>query len=239
MEDICDLQLAGLRMIQSDAVFRFGTDAVLLAAFCDVGARDRVADLGTGSGILPLLLYGRTQARIVGLELQEQAVDLARRNVALNHVGDRIDIVQGDLREARALLKGRFTAVVTNPPYHREGSGAAPEGAAHRLARQEGTCTLKDVIAGAASLLQTGGRLFLVYRAARLAELLQLCRQHRLEPKVLRLVAPRAGAEPATVLLKAVLGAATGLRVRPTLVLQDENGPTPEVRQIYSGGRLT
>ncbi|MBQ9942642.1 MAG: tRNA1(Val) (adenine(37)-N6)-methyltransferase [Christensenellaceae bacterium] len=234
METVEDLQFKGLKLIQNDKVFRFGTDAVLLAAVCDVGAKDRVADLGTGSGIIPILLYGRTQAQVVGLEIQSEAYELARRNVEINAAQDRVSMVQGDLRRAKELLPGRFTAVVCNPPYDKEGAGAGNRLDTHKNARLEALCCLDDVAAAAASLLQTGGDFYMIHRAARLAEVMAACSKHRLEPKLLRLVAPRADREPGYMLLKAKKDARPGMRILPTLLVEEEGGGyTAEMKKIY------
>ena len=183
MERIEDLQFAVLRFLQNDRVFPFGTDAVLLASFCRAGAKDTVVDLGTGSGILPILLYGRTRARIIGIEIQEEAAALAKRNVALNHAQDRISILQGDLREAPALIRERVSVVVCNPPYDKLGTGGVSQRDAHRVARHEVACSLEDVVKSAAGLLQTGGNFYLIHRASRLAELCDVLRRHRLRRK--------------------------------------------------------
>ena len=234
MDRIEDLQFAGLRFLQNDRVFPFGTDAVLLASFCRAGAKDTVVDLGTGSGILPILLYGRTRARIIGIEIQEEAAALAKRNVALNHAQDRISILQGDLREAPALIREKVSVVVCNPPYDKLGTGGVSQRDAHRVARHEVACSLEDVVKSAAGLLQTGGNFYLIHRASRLAELCDVLRRHRLEPKLLRLVAPRAGREPNYLLLQSKKDAAPSLRILPTLLIQEQGGVfTRELREIY------
>ena len=236
METIEDLQIAGLKFVQNDRVFRFGTDAVLLASFCDLSAKDRVVDLGTGSGILPLLLYGHTGASVIGIEIQQEAFDLAVRNVKLNSAEDRITMIKGDLREARKLVDGKVTAVLCNPPYDRKGSGAENESEPVRLARHEELCTLEDVAMSASSLLQTGGRFYMIHRASRMAEAIALLEKYRLTVKVLRLVAPSGKKEPNYVLIKAIRDAAPGLRILPTLNICESNGEhTGELKKIYNG----
>ncbi len=233
-ERIEDLQFAGLRFIQNDQVFRFGTDAVLLASFCDVGRKDTVVDLGTGSGILPVLLYGRTKARLIGIELQQNAAELAKRNIELNGIGDRVSIIHGDLKRARELVKEKVTAVVCNPPYEKVGSGGVSKSDAHKIARHEVACNLEDVVKSACSLLQTGGRFDMLHRASRLAEILHLLKLASLEPKVMRFVAAEEGREPGYVLVKSIKDAAPSLRILPSLIVQDEGGIyTREMKEIY------
>lgn len=233
-ERLDDLQYKGLKIIQDRAQFRFGTDAVLLAAFAQARAGERVADLGTGTGVILLLLCARTGANGVGIELLPQAAALARRNVCLNGMEGKIRIEQGDLRNARALVGGRVQAVVCNPPYQKTGTGSQSMQEAHRLARHEAACTLGDVAASAAGLLQTGGRFYMIYPAHRIAEALFALKSCALEPKQLRFVQRRVDAPPKLALIKCVRDAAEGVDVRPPLVLYDEAGcETPELRAIY------
>lgn len=231
-EQVVDLQFAGLRLIQSDKALKFGTDSVLLSSFIRLGARERLVDLGTGTGILPVLLSGRVRAPMVGIELQHEAAELARRNVALNGLSN-VRIVEGDLKDARALA-GAAEVVCANPPYDRPDAGAMREREAVRLSRYEIACTLEDVVQSAAGLLSTGGRFYMVHRAARLAEILYCLKCHRLEPKAVRAVCKRAEAEPRYVLVQATKDAAAGMRLLPSLVLYRPDGVyTPELRRIY------
>ena len=236
MEQIDDLQYKGLRLIQDDVHFRYGTDAVLLAGFCDLRSRDVAVDLGTGTGIIPVLLAKRTGAKLVGLEIQPRAAELARRNAALNQLD--IEIVQGDLKEAASLLKGlRPSAVICNPPYDREGSGGLSKEIEVRIARHEVLCTLEDVAKAAGELLQTGGRFYMIHRAKRTAEVVYALKQNRLEPKVMRFIANRQGAEPGYVLIKSVKDASPEVTVREPLILWGEDGQyTDEMNRIYHRG---
>lgn len=236
MEQIDDLQYKGLKLIQDDVHFRFGTDAVLLADFCDLRKGDVAVDLGTGTGIIPVLLSKRTEARLLGLEIQPKAAALARRNMALN--GLDIDIIEGDLREAARLFKDiRLTAVICNPPYDKEGSGQVSKDQEIRIARHEVLCSLEDVAKAAASLLQTGGRFYMIHRAKRVAEVVYALKKWRLEPKVLRFIANRQGAKPGYVLIKSVKDASPEVIVRETLTIYDDNGQyTDEMNRIYHRG---
>ena len=231
-EQLVDLQFAGLQLIQSEKVLKFGTDSVLLASFIRLNRREKMVDLGTGTGILPVLLSGRVQAEMVGIELQPEAAELARRNVRLNGL-ERVHIVQGDLKNA-AKLVGQADVVCCNPPYDKPLAGGMKEQPELRIARYEIACTLEDVVKSAASLLSTGGRFYMVHRACRLAEIIFCLKTHRLEPKVLRTICKHAQAEPRYILIQATKDAAEGMRILPSLILYNENGQyTQEMRRIY------
>lgn len=231
-EQLVDLQFAGLQLIQSEKVLKFGTDSVLLASFIRLNRREKLVDLGTGTGILPVLLSGRVQAEMVGIELQPEAAELARRNVRLNGL-ERVHIVQGDLKNAAELV-GQADVVCCNPPYDKPLAGGMKEQPELRIARYEIACTLEDVVKSAASLLSTGGRFYMVHRACRLAEIIFCLKTHRLEPKVLRTICKHAQAEPHYILIQATKDAAEGMRILPSLILYNEEGQyTQEMRRIY------
>lgn len=233
-ERIDDLQYKGLKLIQDTDLFCFGTDAVLLASFCEVKSRDTIVDLGTGTGIIPVLLSGRNDsAKLIGLELQPAAAGIAKRNAELNGLTDRFRVICGNIKEAKSLINSRVTAVVCNPPYEKVGSGGVSLSDAVRIARHEVECTLADVADAAASLLDTAGRFYMIHRAARTAEIIFELKSRRLEPKRMRFIQSRAGAEPGYVLIKAVKDASPGIEVAPPLIIYDENGETEEVKQIY------
>lgn len=231
-EQLVDLQFAGLQLIQSEKVLKFGTDSVLLASFIRLNRREKLVDLGTGTGILPVLLSGRVQAEMVGIELQPEAAELARRNVRLNGL-ERVHIVQGDLKNAAELV-GQADVVCCNPPYDKPLAGRMKEQPELRIARYEIACTLEDVVKSAASLLSTGGRFYMVHRACRLAEIIFCLKTHRLEPKVLRTICKHAQAEPRYILIQATKDAAESMRILPSLILYNEEGQcTQEMRRIY------
>lgn len=231
-EQLVDLQFAGLQLIQSEKVLKFGTDSVLLASFIRLNRREKMVDLGTGTGILPVLLSGRVQAEMVGIELQPEAAELARRNVRLNGL-ERVHIVQGDLKNAAELV-GQADVVCCNPPYDKPLAGGMKEQPELRIARYEIACTLEDVVKSAASLLSTGGRFYMVHRACRLAEIIFCLKTHRLEPKVLRTICKHAQAEPRYILIQATKDAAESMRILPSLILYNEEGQyTQEMRRIY------
>ena len=224
-ERLEDLQCRGLRIIQHERDFRFGTDAVLLANFVRAHARERVVDLGTGSGVIPLLLSAKTDcAFITGVEILPEAADRAARSVALNALEDRIRIICGDFRDTAALGRQSYHVAVSNPPYRKLGSGMVNAADSHTLSRHEVNCTLDELCAAACDLLVSKGRFCLVHQAQRLAEIVTSLRAHRLEPKKLRPVAATREGEAKLVLIEAVKDAHAGLKLLPALIL-DESHP--------------
>ena len=233
-EQIDDLQYKGLRIIQDDRMFRFGTDAVLLAGFAEAWPRETVVDLCTGTGIIPLLLAARTGAKVIGVELQHRAAELAERSVALNQLQERVQIIEGDIKDARKLIKGHVHAVTCNPPYERVGSGGISAAEEIRIARHEVMCNMDDAVKSASELLQTGGRLYMIHRISRMAELIYTMKKYRIEPKVVRIVQSEADKPPILVLIKSVNDANPDCIVPSPLVIQDKDGNyTPEMDQIY------
>lgn len=240
-ERIDDLQRAGLRIIQSHDSFCFSIDAVLLAHFATLRNGDSVIDLGTGSGVIPLLVSTRAQRlRITGLELNPVVAERAQRSVILNNLQHTIRIIQGDLRVSRSLFPGEiFNSVLCNPPYLPAGIGETSEHELRRMARHEVTATLEDVVKAAAELLSTGGRFCLVHRPSRLADIMYALRGRRLEPKRLRLVYPALGREANMVLLEAIKDAKPDLRVGPPIYIHERDGTyTSQIASLYAGGEL-
>ncbi len=261
-ERVDDLQRAGLRIIQDPGRFCFGMDAVLLSAYVQMKKARRGLDLGTGNGIIPILLSDRTDcACLTGLEIQDASADLAERSTALNGLGERIHIVRGDIREAdRIFAAASFDFITCNPPYRQAGSGrisGTPAGGPLKrirtdqktrgesgienldpraIARHEILCTFEDVARAASVLLRPGGHFYLVHRPLRLAEIITGLCAHGLEPKRMRLVYPYADKAPNMVLLDCVRGGAPELRVEPPLIVYEKNGAyTPELLRIYYG----
>lgn len=202
-------------MIQKIDGPRFSVDAILLARFCTVKKGDLVADLGTGTGIIPLLLASNTKAeQIVGVEIQEELADLARRNVVLNGLEDRISILQGDLRILSETYPAeQFNLVVSNPPYILLGTGQINPNLLKAISRHEIKCTLEDILEASFYLLRNRGRFALVHRPERMVDIISGCRQHRLEPKRLQFLHPGDGGEASLVLLEAVKNGRQGLKV--------------------------
>lgn len=233
-EKIDDLQYKGLMLIQDDKVFRFGTDAVLLAGFAEAFKRETVVDFCTGTGVIPLLVSKRTGAHVIGIELQPRAAELAKRNVELNNMQDSVEIIEADLKDAPSYIKQHISAVMCNPPYEREGSGAASVSEEIRIARHEIACTMDDVVKSASALLQTGGRLYMVHKAKRMSELIYTMKKYGIEPKVVRLVMSTAKKPPILVLVKGVKDAKPDCIVPEPLIIQNEDGSyTEEMDRIY------
>lgn len=235
-ERIEDLQYKGLRIIQSGEGFRFGTDSVLLAGFARVGAKDRVIDLGSGTGVIAILLQGRTGASLTALEIQPVQCDMARRSVEMN--GQPIEVVEADMRTAHeALGRGRFDAAVCNPPYYRADGGRISrkgEGEYEGAATHELFCSLREVSESASRLLRFGGKLFICCPVERLSEAFCALSENSLEPKRLRLVSARADKLPYLALIEAKKGAAPGLKLESELTVTEADGSlTAEARRIY------
>ena len=228
----------GYCMIQHPDVFAFGTDAVLLAHFAQTVGAERAADLGTGTGILPLLMCARNpELAITGVEIQPRPAQMAQRSVELNGLEGRVHIVCGDLKEAQRLVGRGLDVVVSNPPYERAGSGKASGKAHVDIAKREVCCTLADVVNAGAALLRTGGRLCMICRTERFAELMHFMREARVEPKRVRLICQHAGEAPNFALVEGRRGAGPGLSFLPHLVVYEPDGTyTQELRNIYGIG---
>ena len=235
-ERIDDLMRNGLKLIQQKDGFRFGTDSVLLADFAIYGRPARLIDLGTGSGVLPILMADACPwARFDAVELDGAAADRARRSVSLNAMGDRIRVHCMDMRLAPDTLGyGAFDACVCNPPYGKRGGAPASVRQDIRMARHEGEMAISEICACAARLLKNGGRFSVVFPAPRAFELMRAMDEARLAPKRARLVESFAGKPPKLVLVDAVKGGGSQLHWLPTLVLYEADGsPTGEYRKIY------
>lgn len=213
METICDLQTHGLKFIQDDRFFPFGTDGVELANFASGTPRDRAIDLGCGSGIVPVLLAGKKGVPTVGVEIQPEIAELARRNAEMN--GLPVEILNMRVQELRGKYSaGSFSVVTANPPYRRAGSGEASMTESVRIARHEVEMTLDDVLDAAAYLLPTGGKFFVVHIAERLDEVISGARSRRLMPKILQILRP-SGKKPHIFLLKCLKDGKQGMEVLP------------------------
>ena len=237
-ERLDDLQRNGYRIIQDPGRFCFGMDAVLLSGFAAEGIKpgSRLLDMGTGTGIIPILLEARTKAsHLTGLEIQPESADMARRSVALNSLQDKISIIQGDIKEAGDLFAAAsFDVVTCNPPYMIGQHGLTNPENPKAIARHEVLCTFDDVAAAAAKLLAPGGSFFLVHRPFRLAEIMMTLMKYKLEPKRMQLVHPFVDREPNMVLLQAVRGGRSRLKVeRPLIIFKEQGVYTDEIYDIY------
>ncbi|ADQ13821.1 tRNA1(Val) (adenine(37)-N6)-methyltransferase [Halanaerobium hydrogeniformans] len=237
MEEIHYLIEEELEIIQDNRFFKFGTDSVLLANFVKLRRGDNVIDLGTGSGVIPLLLAYKNQGvKVSGVEIQKPLADLAQRNVELNQMDDKIKIINQDLCPLKQEMEaGSFDVVVSNPPYLPVDAGKIKANKYLAAARHEIHAELEDVIAAAAHLLKFGGLFYLVYRVERLTEVIELLAKYNCQAKKLRFVQARQDKEADIFLLQAKLGAKPGLRVEPVLIIYqpDSSQYTEELKEIY------
>ena len=236
-ERLDDLQYKGLKLIQKKDGFCFGVDAVLLSHFAQVTAGSRVIDLGTGTGIIAVLLAAKKKPReVTGLEIQADMAEMAKRSIKMNDLGGRINIISGDIREAVKLFgASSFDAVVSNPPYMGKGGGLLNPADMKAISRHELLCTLEDVVSTAAKLLRPGGKFSMVHRPQRLADIIFSMRTNGIEPKLLRMVHPSPGKKPNLLLISGTRDGNPELRVLEPLYIYDEDGNyTSEIDEIYN-----
>lgn len=235
-ERVDDLHRNGYVIIQDPKRFCFGIDAVILSGFAEVKKGEKVMDLCTGTGIIPMLLEAKTEgSHFTGLEIQEESVEMARRSVRLNGLEDKVTIDFGDVKNTEALYRASsFDVVTVNPPYMNEGGGLKNGYSPKTIARHEVLCSLEDVVDAAARLLVPQGRLYMVHRPHRLTDIMVTLRNHRLEPKRLRFVHSYADREPVMVLVEAVSNGKPMVKVMPPLIIYKEDGEyTGEIMKIY------
>ena len=235
-ERIDDLQRNGLKIIQKTDGFCFGMDAVLLSGFAHVKRGEKVLDMGTGTGIIPLLLSAKTQGEhFTALEIQKEIAEMASRSVAMNHLEDKIEIVNGDIKEASRIFGGAsFDVVTTNPPYMNDAHGLKNPTEVKAISRHEVLCTLDDVVREGAKVLKSGGRMYMVHRPHRLIEIITAMKQYKLEPKRMCMVHPFKDKEANMVLIEAVKGGGSWLKMEAPIIVYKEPGVyTDEIYSIY------
>ena len=235
-ERLDDLQKNNYKIIQNPEKFCFGMDAVLLSGFLKAKEGSKALDLGTGTGIIPILMAAKTKVKhIIGLEIQEESADMAARSVEINQLNERISIVEGDIKEVEKLFPAAsFDIVTSNPPYMIGNHGLKNEETPKAIARHEIKCTLDDVVKAAAYTLVPGGKFFLVHRPFRIPEIITILKKYGLEPKRMQLVHPFIDKEPNMVLLEAVKGGKPRMIVEHPLIIYKEQGKyTNEIYDIY------
>ncbi len=236
-ETIEDLQCGGLMLIQKKDGFRFGLDSVLLANFVDIKEGDTVLDIGTGSGIISILIAGKTAAKIIyGLEIQNEMVEMAQRNVVLNNLQDRIKIVQGDIKNGVEYFgPSYFNAIVVNPPYLIQGGGIMSCSNSKALSKNEIACTLEDIISVSGKLIVMGGQLAIVHKTKRLVDVLFLMRKYNIEPKYLRFIHSMPNQKPNIFLVKGIKGGRPYLNIdKPLYIFESQGVYSEEAKKIYN-----
>ncbi len=235
-ERVDDLQRNGLKIIQKTDGFCFGMDAVLLSGFANVKRGEMVLDMGTGTGIIPLLLSAKTQGEsFKALEIQKEIAEMAARSVAMNHLEEKIEIVNGDIKEASRIFgAASFDVVTTNPPYMNDAHGLKNPTEVKAISRHEVLCTLEDVVREGAKVLKSGGRMYMVHRPHRLIEIITAMKQYKMEPKRMCMVHPFKDKEANMVLIEAVKGGGSWLKMEAPIIVYKEPGVyTDEIYDIY------
>lgn len=237
-ERIDNLELKGLKIIQNKEGFCFGIDSVLLSDFAkDMKKEAKVLDLGTGTGIIPILLCGKTNLKkVIGVEIQEEVAEMAKRSILLNHLEERFEIVNKNILDLNELYeKQTFDVIVTNPPYKKKNTGIINENEKKIISRHELTANLEDFIKIARDLLKDKGEFYMVHRPERLVDILSLMRTYKIEPKILRLVYSSKNKEPKLILIKGIKNANPFLKLEKNLYIYEEDGKyTEEILKIYN-----
>ncbi len=236
-ERIDDLYRNGYKIIQSSETFSFGIDAVLLSGFAKVKKGEKVLDLCTGTGVIPILLEAKTEgSHFDAIELQPISADMARRSVELNGLEDKITITEGDIRQCHTYFEqGSFNVVTCNPPYTPAGTGYVNDTDPVAIARHEIMCNIDDVFSAAAKMLKYGGRLYMVHRFERLCDIFCTGRKYMLEPKFIRFVQTTQTKPPVLVLIEFLKGGGPGLKTGlPLVVYKGDGSYSDEVNDIYN-----
>ena len=237
-ERIDDLEFKGLKIIQNEKGFCFGMDSVLLSDFAkNMKNNSTVLDLGTGTGIIPILLCGKTNLKkVVGIEIQQDVANMAKRSSQLNNLQDRFEVVNTNIIDLKNIYeKQSFDVIVTNPPYKKENTGITNENEAKLISRHEITANLEDFISISKDLLKDKGEFYMVHRPERLVDILSLMRKYKIEAKILKFVSPNKNKEPNLILIKGIKNANSFLRVEKNLYVYNEEGKyTNEILKIYS-----
>lgn len=237
-ERIDDLEYKGLKIIQNKKGFCFGIDSVLLSDYAkNIKKNSNVIDIGTGTGIISLLLCKKTELnKIYGIELQEEVADMAKRSIKLNGLENKIEIINKNIKDIFEILEpNKYDAIVTNPPYKKLDTGLKSEDKKQLISRHEVECTLEDIIEKSYKLLTSNGEFYMVHRAERLVDIMYYLRKYKLEPKNIRFVHSKKDEKPNLILIRAVKNAKEFLKIAKPLVIYKDNGEyTDEILKIYN-----
>ena len=237
-ERIDDLEYKGLKIIQNKNGFCFGIDSVLLSDFAKEIKKDsRVLDLGTGTGIISILLCGKTKLKeIIGVEIQEEVYEMAKRSSELNNLENKFKLINEDIKNLSKLFPANsFDAIVTNPPYKKENTGLISDDETNLISRHEIMCNIEDIAKQASFLLKSNSSIYMVHRPDRLADILEALRKYKLELKIIRFIYPKIEKEPNLVLIKATKGAKQFLKMEKPLIVYNQDGTyTDEMLEIYN-----
>lgn len=237
-ERIDDLEYKNLKIVQDKDGFCFGIDSVLLSDFAkEIRSKSIVLDLGTGNGVLGILLCGKTNlSKIYGVEIQEDIATIAQKSINLNKLNNRFEIINDNIKNLNSYFKNdSIDAIISNPPYKKDNSGLKNESQKKLIARHEITANLEDFISVSSKLLKSNGSLYMVHRPERLADLFYLLKKYKLEPKKLRFVQSFTNSKPKFFLIKATKNANSFLNVEQPLIIYNSDGNyTDEILKIYN-----
>ena len=237
-EKIDDLEYKNLKIIQNKKGFCFGIDSVLLSDFAKNIKKDaNVLDLGAGTGIISILLCGKTELKkIIGVEIQKEVADMASRSITLNNLENRAEIINEDIRKLSKIFPANsFDAIVTNPPYKKENTGLTSNNTTQLISRHEVMCKIEDIAKSASNLLNSNCSIYMVHRPDRILDIIEALRKYQLEPKIIRFVYPKINREPNLVLVKATKGAKEFLKIEKPLIVYNQDGTyTDEILKIYN-----
>ena len=237
-ERIDDLEFKGLKIIQNTSGFCFGIDSILLSDYAkNIKKEAKVIDLGTGTGIIATLLCGKTEAKkIVGVEVQEEVYDMAKRSIKLNNLQDKFEIINENIKDLKNIYEANiFDVVVTNPPYKKANTGLKNEEEKKIISRHEVKANLEDFIEVTKYLLKDKGEFYMVHRPDRLVDIMCLMRKHKIEPKQIRFVCPNTDKAPNLVLIKGIKNGGEFLKVEGNLYVYNVDGSyTDEILKIYN-----